>query len=106
MGYGDAPVRSSEDAGIATRLGVLALGHGHWWRPRKDQEGLAAVVDVVELMESHGFPWLERLSSPANAIVWLFAQPANLVPLEIAAALVVELEDDDRRAEGERALRR
>lgn len=100
------PVRSGANIGIATRLGFLAFDRDHWWRPTSDEEAHAAATEVLDLFEAHTLPWFDRLSNPLDAIDWLLAQEDNFVRLEVAAALLVELPHDERRANAARALHR
>lgn len=100
------PVRSAVNTGIATRLGTLALGRDHWWRPTNDAEAHVAAAEVLDLFGAHALPWFDRLSHPEDAVDWLLAQDDNFVLLEVAAALLVELPHDKRRTEAQRALHR
>ncbi|MCA1706920.1 MAG: DUF4304 domain-containing protein [Actinobacteria bacterium] len=100
------PVRSGMDTGVATRLGEVAFGRDHWWHPSTEEEARAAAAEVIGLMESHGLPWLDRLSDPEAAIAWLLPQDGSFQLIEVAAALLVERPNDQRRAQAERALRR
>jgi hypothetical protein len=100
------PVRSGSDVGIATRLGQLAFGDDHWWRPSTDDEAHSTAVEVVDLMESYALPWFEHLSDPQRAIDWMLRRRANLLLIQLGVALLVELDDAERRSEDESAVRR
>ena len=99
------PVRSSGDTGIGTRLGQIALGRDHWWRPSDEREAHEDAIEVVRMMHSHGLPWLDLMTTPDIAIAESLGHGSVLWPLETAAALLSEHPDRARRHEVALALR-
>jgi hypothetical protein len=84
----------------------LAFGYDHWWHPSTGEEASGAAREVLALMETHGLPWMVRMTDPDAAIAALLPMQRVLWHLEAAAALLVERPSDQRRTDVLQALRR